>query len=143
MNFSLSTNCKIIRPILIGLWTVSVVCLLIALVVSVRLEAQIVLALLLGYTAHGLVAELIGVVITSKSISFPNHPIPDLPLITLWRKSVPARNFDRIDASGKSSVIIFKSGNPEIVRLPSRERRKQFLRVASKTYPHKHISGLI
>lgn len=96
--------------------------------------------LLICYALQGLVAEVLGVCVDEASISFPNRLLQRVPLFTLWRTTLPRKSFDRIDRAGERGVTIWHAGDPERVKLPSAETRKDFLSVCSKSFPHAKVS---
>jgi hypothetical protein len=97
------------------------------------------LTLVLVYLLQALVAEILGVVVNSKGISFPYHPVAQIHFLVFWRRFVSKDYFDRIDRIAYTSIAIYEAGDPVIVWFPDRESRNRFLRTAARIFPGKSI----
>jgi hypothetical protein len=140
---SKTANCgaPIRHNLLSFLWLATALCAVFAIVNATNDGALVVATILLIFGLQALASEALGVVVTDEGIFLPNRPVTGLPIITLWRKPILRKEFDRIDAHKENCVIIFAAGNRVIFCLFDHKSQRKFLRIISKKYPEKHISG--
>ncbi len=110
---------------------------------SVRTHPLEVLLLMLFtlYAIQAFIAEVLGVRVSQKSISFPRRLIPDFPFLVLWRMRIKCAEIEQISSRPNARVRVQKSTGERLqVYFPSREARLRFFQFVKRVDPSISIS---
>ena len=88
------------------------------------------------YAIQAFIAEVLGVRVSTKSISFPRRLFPNFPFLVLWRICVNCAEIDQISSRPKARVRVQKSTGERLqVSFPSREARLRFFQFVKTAAP--------
>lgn len=96
-------------------------------------SAPLILAL---YGAQGFVAELLGVRVSRRGVSFPRRLFVKFPFLVLWRRRIPAMDIERIASLSAERIRVYRrsSGRPEYV-FPNSNQRSSFIKLSRGLFP--------
>ena len=118
-----------------GGWII-ILCAILFMIVSSSDEiTQTLLALFLGYSIQGCLAELIGVRIGPSGISFPNRLFPSFPYLMLFRKKLARRSFDRVDFIEKNMFLVYPVMKQVTIHTTKACDEKRIIRYLRDTFP--------
>ena len=88
------------------------------------------------YGAQGFVAELLGVRVSRRGVSFPRRLFTKFPFIVLWRRRIPAMDIERIASLSAERIRVYRrsSGRPEYV-FPNSNQRSSFIKLSRGLFP--------
>ncbi len=92
------------------------------------------------YAIQAFIAEVLGVRVSTKSISFPRRLSPNFPFLVLWRICVNCAEIDQISSRPNARVRVQKrTGERLQVSFPSREARLRFFQFVKTAAPSINI----
>ena len=82
------------------------------------------------YSFQALIAELAGVKVSERGISFPRRIFPKFGILTFWRANAPAQFISRIDVLGNSTILVNGTIKIALANRDQERRIERFTKLA-------------